>query len=360
MTFFKRESYIVGLRPLLNCTYRNGGKSQNMSSSLGEKLRQAREERGISISEVAEQTRISPLYLEAIDLDNYKTLPGGIFNKGFVRSYAKYVGVDEQEALQDYSRLVAEHEEKEDDKYKAYRPEVLTDDRSASSIVPTVLFAVVILGLMTAGILFLVNYIQNQQSEPQVATNALSVNSPAPVNTGPNANPAIPASQSPTMGALKVEFKTRGEGISLSSVSDGNSSVALVTADKPAVFEPKQQLRLSYSKSLAQSAQLSINGKSIALPAVPANPKRSVIEFAIDGENLSRVWQGGAISFESEPVLPAANTGASPRTPPVPVRPTPKPSTAAPTGTANTGTPAPRPASTPIVVGNARPRPTNN
>ena len=69
-----------------------------MSLTLGEKLRQAREERGISIREVSEQTRISSLYLEAIENDNYKTLPGGIFNKGFVKSYAKFVGFDEQEA----------------------------------------------------------------------------------------------------------------------------------------------------------------------------------------------------------------------------------------------------------------------
>ena len=76
-----------------------------MPESLGEKLRQAREERSISISEVAEQTRISALYLEAIENDDYRTLPGGIFNKGFVKSFAKYVGIDEQEALQDYARL---------------------------------------------------------------------------------------------------------------------------------------------------------------------------------------------------------------------------------------------------------------
>ena len=70
-----------------------------MSLTLGEKLRQAREERGISISEVAEQTRISPHYLDSIENDDYRTLPGGIFNKGFVKSYAKYVGIDEQDAL---------------------------------------------------------------------------------------------------------------------------------------------------------------------------------------------------------------------------------------------------------------------
>ena len=78
-----------------------------MSLTLGEKIRQAREERGISISEVAEQTRISALYLESIENDDYRPLPGGIFNKGFVKSYAKHLGLDEQEALQEYAALLS-------------------------------------------------------------------------------------------------------------------------------------------------------------------------------------------------------------------------------------------------------------
>jgi cytoskeletal protein RodZ len=49
-----------------------------MSQTLGEKLRQAREARGVSISEVAEQTRISALYLKSIENDDYKPLPGGM------------------------------------------------------------------------------------------------------------------------------------------------------------------------------------------------------------------------------------------------------------------------------------------
>ena len=64
-------------------------------------------------------------------------------------------------------------------------------------MIPTVLFAVVILGLMTAGILFLVNYIQNQQSEPPVATNTANVNSTVPGNAKPDSS--IPGSQAPTM-----------------------------------------------------------------------------------------------------------------------------------------------------------------
>ena len=51
------------------------------------------------------------MYLESIENDDYRPLPGGIFNKGFVKSYAKYVGLDEQEALQDYAGSVAQNEE---------------------------------------------------------------------------------------------------------------------------------------------------------------------------------------------------------------------------------------------------------
>src|SRR5215813_14378867 len=109
-----------------------------MSLSLGEKLRQAREERGISISEVAEQTRISPLYLKSIEKDDYKPLPGGIFNKGFVRSYARYIGFDEDEALADYAQLMAETDLSDENDLRSHRPEVLTDDRAAQSMAPSI------------------------------------------------------------------------------------------------------------------------------------------------------------------------------------------------------------------------------
>ena len=72
-----------------------------MSLTLGEKLREAREERGFTIADVAEQTRISSMYLESIENDDYRILPGGIFNKGFVKTFAKFVGIGEK--LEDLS-----------------------------------------------------------------------------------------------------------------------------------------------------------------------------------------------------------------------------------------------------------------
>lgn len=277
-----------------------------MSQTLGEKLRQAREARDITISEVAEQTRISPLYIESIENDDYRILPGGIFNKGFVKSFAKYVGVDEQEALQDYSRLIASQEGLQEEETKTYRPEVLTDDRVSSSSVPTIILAVVILGLMTWGILAFVRYIQDTIQTTTTESN--NTNNSANVNADLNTASATPIpSNVPSMNNLKVEFKTSGSPISLASTSDGKKANTLVTTENPANFQPNESLRLGFAKSLAQNAQLTINGKQIKLPSAPENPNRVAIEFEINKDNVEQIWQNGEITFGS------TNTNSSTR-----------------------------------------------
>ena len=71
-----------------------------------------------------------PFICESIENDDYRILPGGIFNKGFVKSYAKFVGINEQEALSDYAELTGRNTAVDEDDLKVYRPEVLTDDRA--------------------------------------------------------------------------------------------------------------------------------------------------------------------------------------------------------------------------------------
>ena len=275
-----------------------------MSLTLGEKLRQAREDRGLSISEVAEQTRISALYLESIENNDYRVLPGGIFNKGFVKSYAKQVGLDEQEALQDYSRLLAEQTESGEEQ-PIYRPEVLTDDRSRS-LFPTIVLAIVILGLMVWGILALLNYYNNRQKQPVANTNTnlsnTNIQSNAVVNAAPT--PAIPFS-----GEIKVDFKALTGPISLTSVTDGRKAYTIIMPDKPATFEPKQSLTLSYSKNQSSNAQLVLNGKPINLPSQPENPKRSIIELTFTKETAQQVYKDGAITFGA----PDANANSAAR-----------------------------------------------
>lgn len=275
-----------------------------MSQTLGEKLRQAREERGISIGEVAEQTRISPHYIELIESDDYRTLPGGIFNKGFVKSYAKYVGIDESEALQDYSRLISSQAGELSEEPKTYRPEVLTDERSSSSFLPTLIFAAVILGLMTAGILALVNYLR---SEPSVATTVTTNQSNANVS---NANDIIvvpsntnTAQNLPATNEIKLEFKSLADVISVSSTVDGKLTNENVTKDAPKTYTGQQSVKLRYYKGFANQVQLTLNGKQI--PAPPAPAKGNGIEFEINKNNVAQILQSGQIQ-PAAPTAPAA------------------------------------------------------
>ena len=70
-------------------------------ASFGENLRRERELRGIDLREMADATKISIRFLQAIEQDRVDILPGGIFPRAFVRQYAKYLGLDAE-------RLVAE------------------------------------------------------------------------------------------------------------------------------------------------------------------------------------------------------------------------------------------------------------
>ena len=75
--------------------------------ALGQELRKEREKRNISLKELADVTRISRRYLEALEDDKLDVLPGGFFIKGIVRSYAKALGIDEELWVERYRRAGA-------------------------------------------------------------------------------------------------------------------------------------------------------------------------------------------------------------------------------------------------------------
>ena len=69
---------------------------------FGGKLRQARERRGISLRQVASSTKIAPAALDALERNDISRLPGGIFSRAFVRSYALEVGLDPDQTVQEF------------------------------------------------------------------------------------------------------------------------------------------------------------------------------------------------------------------------------------------------------------------
>ncbi len=70
--------------------------------NFGTRIKREREMRGITLEEIASATKIGTRSLQALEDEQFDRLPGGIFNKGFVRAYAKYLGIDEEQAVADF------------------------------------------------------------------------------------------------------------------------------------------------------------------------------------------------------------------------------------------------------------------
>jgi cytoskeleton protein RodZ len=77
-------------------------------SGFGERLKRERELRGVSRDEVCTATRIGSRYLEALESEQWDMLPGGVFNRGFVRAVARFLGLDEDDLLAEYDHAISE------------------------------------------------------------------------------------------------------------------------------------------------------------------------------------------------------------------------------------------------------------
>jgi cytoskeletal protein RodZ len=76
-------------------------------ASFGEELRREREIRGISLKEIADATKISKRFLEAIERNDHRTLPAPVFTRGFVREYSRYLGLNAEEIVNRYNFAAA-------------------------------------------------------------------------------------------------------------------------------------------------------------------------------------------------------------------------------------------------------------
>lgn len=94
-------------------------------SEFGTQLKQARESRGLSLQQVAGSTKISVSVLEALERGDFPRLPGGIFSRAFVRSYAVEVGANADEVV---AKFVSELEAATPAAAEAVRPDVTQDD----------------------------------------------------------------------------------------------------------------------------------------------------------------------------------------------------------------------------------------
>jgi cytoskeletal protein RodZ len=196
--------------------------SQSEEASLitgfGEYLQREREMRGVSLEEISAATKISMRFLKAIENEELAKLPGGIFTRSFVRTYARYLGLDEERVLADCQLAGKQKAEVDIRRITASRAQ---PDGAATRTR--------IIALVMAGVLLAVGYAlfrysrrirEQRSSTPLVvppSTPAPGTNSPAKAApaqpstpTQPESNPTLTPTSSPPAGAATVPGTPEG------------------------------------------------------------------------------------------------------------------------------------------------------
>ena len=244
-----------------------------MATGIGEMLRAARRQQGRTLADAAAETRVRETYLAALEEEDFAAVGGDVYVKGFLRSYARYLGVDPDPLLE---RFRAEHERPEDQAQIAQQPLPPVGpvgpmgpmgERQRPS-------QVVIIGGVVIGILLVLALIglATGGDERQAVAPA-----PAPVETA-SAQPSPPAnvdSPDPSRTAVPAPSETPlGELVVQLTVIDGESYIR-TDAGEPAVdgvyeegftetFRSDEMVRLRIGN--AGSVELIVNGEPVGTP----------------------------------------------------------------------------------------------
>lgn len=134
--------------------------------SVGEFFRQVRETKGLTLDEVASKTRIHPDFLKALEDGNFAKLPDQVFAKGFVRSYARSLGLDEEDAIRRFTESAGAFYNKQDELEK-HRQEQAENERRKRANRKVVIAAV---GVALLALVLLLNREQSAVGPPRPAS----------------------------------------------------------------------------------------------------------------------------------------------------------------------------------------------
>ncbi|MBS3819985.1 helix-turn-helix domain-containing protein [bacterium] len=128
--------------------------------SVGDDLKRERELRGISLKEIADSTKINMRFLKALEKDQMDILPGKFFTKGIIRSYAKFIGLDEHSVLNKYYQSLQQQEQSQEEQKKKEKPPTKMPKRFKTLLNVTLLFLALLAFLFILYLLF-------QKKEPK-------------------------------------------------------------------------------------------------------------------------------------------------------------------------------------------------
>ncbi len=254
-------------------------------ASFGEELRREREIRGISLKEISDATKISKRFLEAIEKNDHKTLPAPVFTRGFVREYARYLGLNFEEIVNRYNFAAAGDDriEKSTHLDRLVQPQAqpLAKDRERErkSIPPAYaridrnvyILAVIVAALLAATYWALKHKRDARAEEARLDTTAAATIAPKPV-PAPVAAPEPPPVED--MLTLTIDV-TRDSWVTLEA--DGKPALdERLHAGDHRTFPAKESFRFV---AIGNAAGLKLKLNDLDLPSLGRGPvKNHVID----------------------------------------------------------------------------------
>jgi transcriptional regulator with XRE-family HTH domain len=230
------------------------------STPFGEQLKRERELRGVSLEEVAAATRIAPRFLEALENEQWDKLPGGVFNRGFIRAVGRYLGLDEDNLVSEYALQTKGRTD----------PGVVRDAPEKSE--PMWGRIATLVGVLLAAIAVVA--IAFHYLEPRIAARFRKSSSGGAGETYANATPA---------SVTPVNDPTPGTGVplTLKLVVLKPAQITVVADGKPA-FDGRVELNeakvfsaqttIEFSSTESDAVVLELNGQPVATASAPGQP----------------------------------------------------------------------------------------
>ena len=276
--------------------------------TFGESLKREREMRGVALEEISSATRIATRFLQAIENEQWDQLPGGVFNRGFVRAVARYLGLDEENIVAEYTLAVGD------------RPTVPVWTGRPPAVTPEQpwiawIIAVVLVVMLCSGVWFGTRKLLARRAAKRAAQTATLSVALSPVSAGASpqaaAGPAPPinvaaaqdgtseppaeaadsAPSAPTSSPATDRFELKIEATKKTKVT--------VVADKDMVFDGTIKAgenqffsaadHFQVSAKDAGALQLELNGK----PLAPLGPAGHSAKVTLTRDSLKKASGAG-------------------------------------------------------------------
>jgi len=286
-------------------------------SSVGETLRRERLRKELSLERISRDTKISARLLEAIEKDRFDLLPGGVFAKSFVRQYARFLGLDEEDLAAQVEKAVNPVGDLPSftsvPPAPAFKVPRMVEwegaGRSNSSVLPALALVVAVM-LVCSGLYAwwqrsrrpapTTPPIAAAQKAPALIPKISKPVEPAPVTpavasnpeTAPKTDASTPAPPPETVtqpvenanpaAALQVSLSAEGDGAWVRVWADSKSVIDGLVLQPGTVKTVAAAETVRIRTGNAGSLQVSVNGK----PAGPLGPKGQVRVVEITGEGV--------------------------------------------------------------------------